>query len=121
MQNQMTYTPYQLKPFAQGQSKTMDRSIPVLSPKHSASNPNLSFEYNNKSLFESRGNDHRGLPMAMSPNSHNTRPRHDLSKSVMLPQPDSRPEIPEDILSPKKDILTRNVGKRSTRTSEFNI
>lgn len=61
--------------------------------------------------------------MVLSPTSQHSRPRHgDLAKSLILPQQDStRIEMPEDLLSPKKDTVNRNIGKRSHRTSEYNI
>jgi hypothetical protein len=86
----MTYTPYQPKSFAQGTPKTMDRSIPILSPKHTASNPNLSLDFNAKNQFEPRNMDYRPIPMALSPNNQHTRSRHgDLARSLILTQQDT--------------------------------
>lgn len=83
MQNQQSYMAYLPKMPIQGANKLIDRSIPVLPPKHSASNPNLSLDFNGKGQFDG----FRGLPMAQSPVNQYNRARHgDLARSMMLPQ-----------------------------------
>lgn len=87
MQNQMPYIPYQPKAQGQTGTKIMDRSIPILPPKHTASNPNLSLDFNAKNQFEG----FRGIPMAQSPVNQYSRPRHgDLARSMILPQQESQ-------------------------------
>lgn len=86
MQNQMAYTPFQPKGFGQI-PKTIDRSIPIISPKHSVNNPNLSLEFNSKNQFESKYSDNRVIPIILSPTNQHSRSRHgDLAKSLILPQ-----------------------------------
>jgi hypothetical protein len=98
--------------------KPFDKTLPTPTLKHYSSNPNLSFDLNQprppsqplpdfsqfNSQIAARNLDSRGH---LSPN---TRPRSDLTKSLIISEADRR-ETPEEAPSPKKE-LNRNMQRR---------
>lgn len=117
MQSQMGFTPFPKSPVG-SYSKINDRSVPGQPQRMPVNNPNLSMENPSKNLFDSRILQHRNI--TSQPNIH-TRQRHnDLARSLILPQSQSRIEMPQDVLSPKKQTIYQ-MAKRPHRPSQSNL